>query len=110
MTREGVVDGPKPREEPVAPSREDADRRLQELRRYFIVRGGCTVLINSETGEVRYCISKRVDSPTRLARLRAYTCRDGSLKTALRATYLPTERDGPIARAREPFALVHRGG
>ncbi len=110
MDREKAAAGPKPGEEAAAPPQEDVDRRLESLRRYFVMRGGCTLLINSETGEVRYCISKNVASSTRLTRLRAHAGKGSSSRTALRATYLPNERDGLIAREREPFAFLHRMG
>jgi hypothetical protein len=110
MAREKAADAPNRFAQPIAPSREDAEARLEELRRYFIVRGGCTILVNTETGEVRYCISKHIASPTRLARIRAFFGKSGSSKTALRATYIATERDGPTREAREPFAFLHRVG
>ena len=62
----------------------------------------CTRLIDSETGDARYCILKNITSETRLARQREFaTARPDSL----RATYSPAGAD---AGNREPFALLHR--
>jgi hypothetical protein len=74
-----------------------------ELRPDFILRGGCTLLINGETGEVRYCVSKNIASPSRLARQRGFT--SGGAGPSLRATYTPGTPGAPAA---EPFALLHR--
>jgi hypothetical protein len=74
-----------------------------ELRPDFTLRGGCTLLINGETGEVRYCVSKNIASPSRLARQREFT--SGGAGPSLRATYTPGTPGAPAA---EPFALLHR--
>src|SRR5262249_37298676 len=67
------------------------------------MRGGCTLLINGETGEIRYCILKNICSEGRLARQRDFASDTGGL--SLRATYsIPV----PGAEIREPFALLHR--
>jgi hypothetical protein len=69
----------------------------------FKMRGGCTLLINGETGEIRYCILKSIRSESRLARQRDFASDTGGL--SLRATYsMPV----PGAEIREPFALLHR--
>jgi hypothetical protein len=72
-----------------------------EFRPDFKLRGGCTLLINSESGEVRYCVVKSILSPARLARQRAFL--SGGPGASLRAAYSPSE-----GRAVEPFALLHR--
>lgn len=77
--------------------------RTEEFRPDFKLRGGCTLLIDGETGEVRYCIVKNVNSESRLARQRAFV--SGAATPSLRATY---ERVDSAARVREPFALLHR--
>ena len=80
----------------------DSPRFWNDLRQDFKFRGGCTLLIDGETGDIRYCILKSVRSETRLARQRAFASgRDSSL----RATYSPAD---PRAAIREPFALLHR--
>jgi len=75
----------------------------EEFRPDFKVRGGCTLLIDGETGEVRYCIAKNIGSESRLARQRAFL--SGTEVSSLRATYL---RVVPGGRIHEPFALLHR--
>jgi hypothetical protein len=69
----------------------------------FKFRGGCTMLISSETGEVRYCIVKDINSESRLARQREFVA--GASEPSLRATY---SRVVPGAPVTEPFALLHR--
>ncbi len=69
----------------------------------FWVRGGCTLLIDSETGTARYIVRKPVASESRLARQRAFRGRQGD--PSLRVTYSPTD---PLARMDEPFAMTHR--
>lgn len=69
----------------------------------FKMRGGCTLLINGETGEIRYCILKSIRSEGRLARQRDFASDAGEL--SLRATYsMPV----PGTELREPFAMLHR--
>src|SRR5262249_45239253 len=74
-----------------------------EFKPDFKLRGGCTLLIDSETGEVRYCIFKKIRSDARLARQREFV--SGASESSLRATYSPSV---PGARVAEPFALLHR--
>ena len=63
-------------------------------------RGGCTLLIDLDNGEVRYLIRKRVTNAERLAAQQAFA---GAMVDDLRKSYFGTEslRD-------EPFALLHR--
>jgi hypothetical protein len=69
----------------------------------FIFRGGCTLLIDGETGLVRYVIAKDILSEERLARRRKYE--SGDAVSGFGVTY-DRLRDGPV---REPFAMLHRG-
>lgn len=69
----------------------------------FKMRGGCTLLINGETGEIRYCILKSICSDSRLARQRDFASDTGGL--SLRATY---STPVPGAEIPEPFAMLHR--
>jgi hypothetical protein len=84
----------------------------------FIFRGGCTLLIDGETGKVRYCIRKDIlstherrafpkavvdDGHSRLARQREFA-RD-SFAPTLRATYDPETGSAAVS---EPFAMLHR--
>ncbi|MBI4965791.1 MAG: hypothetical protein HY913_21115 [Desulfomonile tiedjei] len=84
----------------------------------FWFRGGCTLLVNPDNAEVRYCIQKRIRSDTRLERVRRYLTRGAS--PSLRATYLgdPVKtssrsfsrksQDLEQGAAGEPFAFLHR--
>jgi hypothetical protein len=84
----------------------------------FVYRGGCTLLINPDTAQVRYCIYKRIRSTNRLVRTRHYLL--GNEDPSLGTTYfgqpqqvyfhrLTTRRRDPAAgREVEPFALLHR--
>jgi hypothetical protein len=88
---------------------EPGSRKARGPRPDFQMRGGCTLLINSETGKVRYCIRKSIASATRLARMREYAGGALALASSLRATYLGSDRrEVDRARQREPFALLHR--
>ncbi len=68
----------------------------------FKFRGGCTLLIDGETGDIRYCILKSIRSD-------ATAGAPASLRVGARAvahaTYSPAD---PRAASREPFALLHR--
>jgi hypothetical protein len=84
----------------------------------FIFRGGCTLLIDPNTGNVRYSIYKRIRSENRLDRM----CRflGGDKGPSLRATYIGDPYKAYFQRltarpavttegtAPEPFALLHR--
>lgn len=80
------------------------DREVMELQRErapepdFWFRGGCTLVIDPETGEIRYCVRKSVLNDARLDRQRQFE-RTGALPS-LAATYYGT-------RGRNPFALLH---
>lgn len=67
----------------------------------FWQRGGCTLLIDTRRGRerVRYCISKRIDAPSRIARARAFSA---TRSEGLRGLYFGTDLG-------EPFAMLHRG-
>ena len=51
----------------------------------FILRGGCTFLVDPESGDVRYCIYKDIMSENRLNRMRDYL--GNSFTGSLYATY-----------------------
>jgi hypothetical protein len=82
----------------------------------FIFRGGCTLVVDLETAQVRTCIYKRIRSERRLEQTRAFL--GGGERSSLQATYFgdPVRRylvhrdgDGGQAGGRmEPFALLHR--
>jgi hypothetical protein len=88
----------------------------------FIYRGGCTLLVDLKTAEVRYCIYKRILSKARLDRMRTYLLSGEGL--SLHATYfgnpqrnyfkMSIERmlqKSEADRERfqlEPFRLLHR--
>lgn len=76
----------------------------------FVFRGGCTVLVDLESGDVRYAIGKSILSERRLRAQRAFL--DGAQGSSLAATYFGTPVRSFYARAsagrREPLALVHR--
>jgi hypothetical protein len=63
-------------------------------------RGGCTLLIDLATGDVRYMVRKKVKSPERLASQLQFGV---DAVDGLHANYV-VEIRGP----REPFALMHR--
>jgi hypothetical protein len=67
----------------------------------YYFRGGCTLLVDAETGKVRYSIKKKLNE-TRKARQRQFFLDEGS--RSLAATYFGP----PGTEEREPFALLHR--
>ncbi len=79
----------------------------------FILRGGCTLLVDTGTAKVRYCIYKDVSSQNRLDRMRRYL-QEGA-GPSLQATYLGDpgkeyfhHRSGDKGLRMEPLALLHR--
>jgi hypothetical protein len=66
----------------------------------FYFRGGCTLLVDAQTGRVVYSIRKPL-TDTRKQRQRAYM--QGDTDEGLAATYF-----GAVAEAEEPFAMLHR--
>jgi hypothetical protein len=69
----------------------------------FKFRGGCTLLIDRDRHEVRWCIAKSIYDEDRLERERAF--RTGEAGTSLHSTYFGDPRVGKFD---EPFALLHR--
>jgi hypothetical protein len=70
----------------------------------FYFRGGCTLIFDLDSLELRYAIKKSVADEQRLARHRAHLT-DG-INTSLRATYFGGLNGGTFG---EPFAVMHRG-
>src|SRR5262249_10219782 len=60
---------------------------------FFDFRGGCTLIVDAETGQVRYCVAKRVTDDDRLAREPEHRTQAGG---SLRATYLGADDDNPF--------------
>ena len=65
-------------------------------------RGGCTLIVDQETLDIRYCIRKRVAHPGRVADQQKFLADEGD--GTLRASYFSGAQGG-----REPFAMLHRG-
>jgi hypothetical protein len=76
---------------------DEADARPPDY--YF--RGGCTLVLDAETGRVRYSIRKPLDAARR-ERQRRYVLDEGGASAA--ATYF----GGPGGDDDEPFAALHR--
>lgn len=73
-----------------AKDQEEADSGNITKEADFILRGGCTLLVDPQKVEVRYCIYKRMDSENRLRRLRDYLTSEEV--PSLRATYFGDPR------------------
>ncbi|MGH9362731.1 MAG: S8 family serine peptidase, partial [Thermoanaerobaculia bacterium] len=82
-----------------------AEKRASDAEPDFWFRGGSTLLVDPESGRVRYCIAKNILSERRLARQRAFL---GGSTPSLRATYFEFG-EARKTRDAEPFALLHRG-
>ena len=63
-------------------------------------RGGCTLVVRRDTGELRYCINKHIANENRRQRQREFVSR--GVGVGLRATYFSGALEG------EPFAMLHR--
>jgi hypothetical protein len=84
----------------------------------FIFRGGCTLLVDPDTADVRYCVFKRIRSKARMDRMRRYLL--GQEGPPVRATYFGDARqvffqqlaaqagERASGLAAEPLALLHR--
>lgn len=84
----------------------------------FIQRGGCTLLIDMDTAEVKYCVYKRIESKNRLDRTRRFLNQDA--RPSLQGSYFGDARrhfysrlTGPKGESEagsgiEPFAMLHR--
>jgi hypothetical protein len=79
------------------------DRAAESHDEGFPFRGGCTLLVDVETGRVRYSIVKDIKNQNRLRRQRAFL--QGGSTVSLRATYFGGLTDW---EEREPFAMLHR--
>ncbi len=91
-------------EEPHKPAR-NGKKAAAIPRSDFIFRGGCTLVVDLNTSQVRYSVYKNIGSDSRLARQRAFESgQTGNAGTGLRATYF----SGQLRQA--PFALLHRSG
>lgn len=71
--------------------------------RDFWFQGGCTLVLDEQSFDIRYCITKNINSTSRLRRQRAFLT--GRTDASLRATYFGGLVDG---ETREPFSLLHR--
>jgi hypothetical protein len=70
----------------------------------FWYRGGCTLIIDLDTGKLRYCIYKRIDSETRYDRQRAFLS-GRYASPSLHATYFGTST---YEEREEVFSFLHR--
>lgn len=85
--------------DPAEQARADRAGRFKKNRPYdFELRGGCTLLVDLEQCDVRYCIHKSILSEERLEAQRRFVSDPPGL--CLHATYFQEDQ--------EPFALVHR--
>jgi hypothetical protein len=75
---------------------------FKDARRDFYFRGGCTLVIDPRTGEIRYCVRKSIktQSDERLARERRF--RQGQFGDKVGGAYLAGDRDDA-----NPFAFLH---
>ena len=73
--------------------------RRAKARSDFEFRGGCTLIIDPDSGDIRYCITKSIDGEERLAREREF--RQGPSGDEVGGIYLAGDRTG------NPFAFLH---
>ena len=79
----------------------------------FILRGGCTLLVDLETARVRYCIYKDLSSQNRMERMRRYLqegpvrlCRPHIWETLVENIFNTSGKQG---LGLEPLANLHQG-
>jgi hypothetical protein len=94
----------------------DSGKRTQPPDPDFMMRGGCTLLVDPTTARVRYCIFKDVESKSRLERTRKYLTEDQ--QPSVRSAFLGNSRldyfrrlmgrEGTELNDDGPFALLHR--
>lgn len=82
----------------------------------FILRGGCTLLVDPTGGKVRYCIYKDIMSENRLNRMRKYL--QEGVAPSLHVTYFGNpllehfrsyaKKESAGDSSFEPFAVLHR--
>jgi hypothetical protein len=72
----------------------------------FAFRGGCTMIFDLDTLNLRYCIQKPIASDERLDSQRRYRLEGRT--TSLRATYFAGVALDEEEENEEPFALLHR--
>lgn len=87
---------------------EEADRSGNDFepsdeQERFTFRGGCTLVVDAQSGKVRYAIRKDIASSSRLARQRGFL--KGESTNSLAATYFSSLHE---SGDREPFAVAHR--
>lgn len=102
--------------EPGTQDEVDSGKHTRPPAKDFIVRGGCTLLVDPATARVRYCIFKDVMSTFRLERTRQYLTEDR--QPSARSAYYGNSRldyfsrlmgrKGAAQNEDEPFALLHR--
>jgi hypothetical protein len=88
-----------------------SNKRKPDAPPDFNFRGGATVIVDMETGGIRYIIRKPINDPARLKQHREFLNRDFGLnadaepdhEAALRVCYF-----GRAGEQREPFAILHR--
>jgi hypothetical protein len=81
-----------------------AEHRLTDIPPAdFDFWGGCSLLVDLDSGTVRYCVAKNVNSDARLQRERSFLI--GETDTSARAMYFGGIRDSGL---KEPFAFLHR--
>jgi hypothetical protein len=88
----------------------EADNGTLDLKKYpgdFVFRGGATMLIDNQTGEIRYVIAKNINSNRRLNEQRKYL---DSPETSLGYTYFGDSRVNYFKGGDdqgEHFAMLH---
>ena len=79
----------------------------------MVFRGGSTLILDLETLNVRYAITKRIDDEERLSRIRAYRKFKREEDFSLRATYFGAPSFDEMGEStepqEEPFAILHSG-
>jgi hypothetical protein len=81
---------------------EKGDVAWEDAKQDFYFRGGCTLIIDPETGDIRYCVRKSILQEDRLNGERRF--RQGQFGDEVGGAYLADDSDHG-----NPFAFLHGG-
>jgi hypothetical protein len=104
--RPGYLDKRRQAVEDGAARRHEGDSPGARPQPDFWFRGGCTLVVDGDTGGIRYSIVKDITNGNRLNRQREFLANRGGL--SLRNNYVSAFSVGGASL--EPFALLHRYG
>lgn len=89
----------------------DPSKAAGETEPDFYFRGGATLIVDLETGAIRYIVRRPINDPTRLKRQRGFLCGELGLDAGVEPDHESQLRRmyfGRPGEDAEPFAALHR--